>query len=93
MRGIMADVCGKEEGAERRLRHAHVNGSLMKQYDRCIIEILPHPPLFLDAYLSRLAIRVSVFPRYFTPRSSTPTSRRLNVSLFPDGKFEQFSCA
>lgn len=52
MRGIMADVCGKEEGAERRLRHAHVNGSLMKQYDRCIIEILPHPPLLLAAYLS-----------------------------------------
>lgn len=62
MRGIMADVCGKEEGAERRLRHAHVNGSLMKQYDRCIIEILPHPPSPSSPCSYRsLAIRVSVF--------------------------------
>lgn len=78
MRCIMADMCGKEEGAERRLRYAHVNGSLMKQYDRCIIEILPillSLSFSLRIYrpcIALFAIRVSVFPRYSAPRSFIP---------------------
>lgn len=56
MRGIMADVRTKE-GSRTAPSHAHVNGSLMKQYDRCIIEIL-----FIPFSLSlSISLCVSIF--------------------------------
>lgn len=86
MHGIMADVRTKE-GSRTAPSHAHVNGSLMKQYDRCIIEILFISfSLCLSLYVCLFSARdpsVSVFSRYSAPRYFSTSHRVSSMCLCP----------